>query len=180
MNKENMSKAEKRKQAFQHRKKESMKTLAIIVVVVVIAVVSIGAYYYISMDEENQNGKSSETVTPDDDKIRIPLSEISNSAEFYDYESSNGVTIRFFAVVGSDDNVHVALDACDSCFREKKGYRQEGDKMHCINCGLEYSILSIGTENTAGGCWPSYIPIELNGDSVIIKISDLEDKEYMF
>jgi len=172
------NKAERRKQALQQRRKKSMKTLAILVVV--IAVVSIGAYYVISMNEESQNSKSPETITTDDDKIRIPLSEISNSAEFYDYESSNGVTMRFFAVVGSDDDVHVALDACDSCFREKKGYRQERDKMHCINCGKEYSVLSIGTENTAGGCWPSYIPIELDTENVIIKISDLEEKEYMF
>ena len=172
------NKAERRKQALQQRRKKSMKTLAILVVV--IAVVSIGAYYVISMGGESQNSKSSETITTDDDKIRISLSEISNSAEFYDYESSNGVTMRFFAVVGSDDNVHVAFDACDVCYDAKKGYKQKSEVMHCINCGREFAINSIGTANTAGGCWPSYIPIELDTENAIIKISDLEEKEYMF
>ena len=62
MSKKNMSKAERRKQALQHRRKKSMKTLAILVVV--IAVVSIGVYYVISMNEESQNSKSYEVRSP--------------------------------------------------------------------------------------------------------------------
>jgi len=52
--------------------------------------------------------------------------------------------------------------------------------MHCINCGKEFSINSIGTDNTAGGCWPSYLPIKIENENIIINKSDLEDKQYMF
>jgi hypothetical protein len=52
--------------------------------------------------------------------------------------------------------------------------------MECRNCGLTFPIEDIGDKNTGGGCWPSFIPITINEDSVIIEKSDLEIKRYMF
>jgi len=48
--------------------------------------------------------------------------------------------------------VHVAFDACDVCYEAKKGYKQNGDVMLCLNCGKTFSITSIGIDNTVGGC----------------------------
>ena len=112
-------------------------------------------------------------------EIRIPVASISKEAEFYTHET-DGVDIRFFSVIGSDNNIHVAVDACDICYHAKMGYEQDGDDMKCINCGLKFDINGIGTVNTGGGCWPSYIPIDIDGDNVVIEISDLEEKVYMF
>jgi len=107
------------------------------------------------------------------------LSEISDNAEFYNY-NADGVIIRYFAVKGSDGDVHVAFNACDICYDRKKGYRQVGEVMQCINCGNEYIIAGLGTENIQGGCWPSYLPVNIDEDNVVIAISDLENKRYMF
>jgi uncharacterized membrane protein len=52
--------------------------------------------------------------------------------------------------------------------------------MVCINCGLKFSILGLGTENIGGGCWPSFLPIKIDGDSIIIEKKDLESKKYLF
>ena len=90
------------------------------------------------------------------------------------------VSIRYFAVKDAQGNVHVAFDACDVCYEAKKGYKQDGDVMQCLNCGKTFSITSIGTENTAGGCWPSFLPMNVDGNDVVIKITDLEAKSYMF
>ena len=76
--------------------------------------------------------------------------------------------------------VHVAFDACDVCYEAKKGYKQNGDVMQCLNCGKTFSITSIGIDNTVGGCWPSYLPMKIENDTVIIKISYLKAKSYMF
>ena len=111
--------------------------------------------------------------------IRIPLSDIGTCARFFSYDS-NEVDIKFFAVLGSDGDVHIAFDACDVCYVEKKGYTQVDDVMQCNNCGNEFPINVIGTENPGDGCWPSYLPMRIDGDDVIIKISDLEEKRDMF
>jgi uncharacterized membrane protein len=178
--KRDIKKAERRRLAFEHRKKKTKNM--VIILVALIAIISIGVFYVVSTagNEDNSNNKTTQPTMPQSDtEIRIPVGSISNDAEFYTHDSDDG-EIRFFAVIGPDDEIHVALDACDVCYGAKKGYRQEDDVMHCINCGKTFPITSLGTENTAGGCWPSYIPINIDGDDVVIQISDLEEKSYMF
>jgi uncharacterized membrane protein len=178
--KKDLDRAEKRKVMLEQRRKRTNKIL--MTSVVVMAILCIGGYFllFTGGDADIQNIESDQSsIIQTDTEINIPLSEIDGNAKFYTY-SSGGVDIKYFAVKGSDGDVHVGFDACDVCYHVKKGYRQNDDVMHCINCGLEFSINSIGTENTAGGCWPSYLPMSINGNEVVIKISDLEAKRYMF
>ena len=112
-------------------------------------------------------------------QISISLSSITTEASFYNYEH-DGTDIHYFAVKGNDDEVHVAIDACDVCYHAKKGYRQVGDEMECINCGLTFPIGDIGEKNTGGGCWPSFIPTVVTENDVLIEKTDLEDKTFMF
>ena len=71
-------------------------------------------------------------------EIRIPLSELSGTAKFYDYVLADNKKMRFFALKSSDGVYRAALDACDTCYHAKKGYHQEGDDMVCNNCGLHF------------------------------------------
>ena len=108
--------------------------------------------------------------------IKIPLSGISSNAEFYDYQG-----IEFFVVRASDGSMKTAFNACDVCYRAKKGYRQEGGDMVCNNCGNHYAIDGIGTKNLAGGgCWPGYLESSVEGDYLIIAKSSLDAGRYRF
>jgi len=108
--------------------------------------------------------------------ISIPLLEITEKAKFYE---SDG--IKFFAVKASDGSIKTAFDACDVCYSNHKGYRQEGNSMICNNCGNKYPISGLGTENLrGGGCWPGYLPNTIKEENFIIKISDLEKGRYRF
>ena len=130
-------------------------------------------------NNSNTNTNSNSELQQNETDVRISISDVSTSAKFYSYDS-NGVTVRYFAVKDKQGNVHIAFDACDVCYEAKKGYKQDGDVMQCINCGKTFSITSIGTDNTAGGCWPSFLPMNIDGNDVVIKITDLEAKSYMF
>lgn len=129
----------------------------------------------------NKNTNNNNNIQPqqNETEVRIPLTKISTTATFYSYDSQ-GVTIRYFAVKDTQGTVHVAFDACDVCYEAKKGYKQEGVQMQCLNCGKQFAITSIGTENTVGGCWPSYLHMRIDGNDVVIKIADLEAKRFMF
>jgi uncharacterized membrane protein len=144
-----------------------------------IAILILGGCTSTSKNENNANTNTYTQPQQNDTQVQIQISDISATAKFYSYDS-NGVTIRYFAVKDASGNPHVAFDACDVCYAAKKGYKQVGDVMQCLNCGRQFSISSIGTENTNGGCWPSYLPMTINGSAVIIKITDLVDKQYMF
>ena len=119
------------------------------------------------------NNESEEAV------VKIPISEIGTSAKWYTH-NSKGVTTNYFAVKGNDGKIHVAIDACDVCYSSKLGYEQTDNVMTCRNCGQTFAINSIGTENLSGGCWPSYLPYEVNGENVIINKSELDQKQFMF
>ena len=149
---------------------EINKNLLILLVVVPLALV--GFFLF--------KGKTGSAVLADDEVVKIPLSEISGTAKFYDYDS-NGVNIKYFAVKASDGSIKTAFDACDVCYRSRKGYRQEGNDMVCNNCGNHYAISGLGTKNLkGGGCWPGYLPSKIDGDYLIVGEKDLESGRYRF
>jgi uncharacterized membrane protein len=132
------------------------------------------------LDSENSANKviqsNNEQDSQSDNVVKISISEIGTSAKWYDYDGSRA----YFLVKGSDGKIHLAIDACDVCYSSKLGYKQTGDVMTCNNCGQTFPINSIGTENLSGGCWPSYLPYEVDGENVKISKSELDKKRYMF
>lgn len=171
------NKAEMRKIELARRKKRNV----VFAYIAILALVGIGISYNMFMLNEEGSSKPPATILPQDEfgEIVIPKSDIVNEANFYKYDA-NGTEIRAFSVRGSDGKEHVAFDACDQCYSEKKGYRQVDDVMKCNNCGQEFAINSIGTENIEGGCWPSYLEITEDGDNIVLKGEELEGKKFMF
>lgn len=175
-----LKRVEIRKRELLNRKKRLQKLM--LMSVILIGIISIAIFMSMSnnpngYDKSPELAQSSDVIS--ETEVGISLSDIGDNPEFYSYDA-DGVVVRYFVIKGSDGDVHVAFDACDVCYRAKKGYRQKGADMECINCGLTYPINSIGTENTAGGCWPSYLPIRIDNGQVIIENSDLAQKKWMF
>lgn len=129
--------------------------------------------------DENENGVGDDCEEAADEVV-IPLSDLSNTAQFYTWETTinPSTTVSYFAVIGTDGDPHVAFDACDVCFAAKLGYTQIGQEMSCNNCGLLFEINGIGTENTGTGCWPGYLPFEVTETDVIIQGDDLNDGDW--
>jgi len=176
-------KAEERKEIMQKRRR--MKINIGFFAVLAILIVG-GIYLVLFRDEENGNNNRSvqRTFEPEplenNGIISIPVLSIDSEAKFFSY-STEGKEVVYFAVIGDDGEVHLALDACDVCYHAKEGYTQNGDNMQCVNCGLEFNIDEIGAENKAGGgCWPSYIPFEIQDENIVIESSYLKEKAFMF
>jgi hypothetical protein len=123
-----------------------------------------------------------ESKKPSQEKLSITLNknELTQGGSYFLYRSPKNIEIKYFGILDNAGQAHIAFDACDVCYRSKKGYAIKGNYAICRNCGNRYPIQSIGTENQTGGCWPSYLPIQINGDIITIKTSDLEANDYMF
>ncbi|WP_300161951.1 DUF2318 domain-containing protein [Solidesulfovibrio sp.] len=111
------------------------------------------------------------TLSPKDDAVTIPLAEVSDGKAHFYTVSAGGKEIRFFAVKSPDGKVRTAFDACDVCFPEKKGYRQEGEFMVCVNCGRRFHASKIGEIH--GGCNPAPLAAETAGESLRITMASL-------
>lgn len=146
--------------------------LVIGIAVLVVAALAIGGLGFSSPTTGN--------ATAVGNALKISLSELSGNAKWYTY-SFEGTNIRFFAVKASDGSIKTAFDACDVCYKSKKGYHQEGDYMVCNNCGKRFAISNLGTENkNPGGCWPGYLSSYTDGSNLVINKSDLESNKWRF
>ena len=92
-------------------------------------------------------------------------------ARHYEYKKSPGERIRFFVVKSTDGVIRAAFDACEVCWRAKKGYRQEGNQMICTNCGLKFRTDKVN--EVTGGCNPSALKRSVNGGKVVITVQDV-------
>jgi uncharacterized membrane protein len=111
-------------------------------------------------------------VKPVNGVFTFPVSSFAGGkASHYLYKHSDNQWIRFFVVQGPDGVVKTAFDACDVCYRAKKGYRQESDAMLCINCGLKFKTEQIGAAK--GGCNPHPLQSAIQGDKLVITQQDV-------
>ncbi len=111
-------------------------------------------------------------LTPDNGAVRFPAADLANGkAHFYAVQSGNK-QIRIFAVKTTDGRIRTAFDACDVCFPEKKGYRQEGDFMVCANCGRRFHVSMVGEVH--GGCNPAPLASSVEGNDVRIAMADID------
>ncbi|MEK6938959.1 MAG: DUF2318 domain-containing protein [Nanoarchaeota archaeon] len=130
----------------------------------------------------NNSTIGSETVVKAENyenAIKIPLSEISTTAKFFN-QTIDGVKIEFFVVKSSNGEIKVAFNACDVCYGNQKGYVQEGKEMVCNNCKQRFEIDNLDVKNKVAGCWPSYLESKIEGDSILISQERLSERRYMF
>lgn len=93
-------------------------------------------------------------------------------ARFYSYTTGAGQSIRFFVMKSADGVVRAALDACAVCYRQRLGYRQEGDQMVCNKCGQAFASNRIN--EVTGGCNPIPLNREAASGQVIVRAAVLE------
>ena len=144
-------------------RKKQVLWAAIFVVALLVGAVSVFAFSLGRYEKVKANGGV----------VTIAASRLSDGkARFYKFEDG-GKEIAFFAVKASDGSLRTAFDACDACYKSKKGYEQQGDKLNCNNCNQKFAVNRLGP-NATGGCNPGYLPHQLSGGNISIKVDDLK------
>ena len=114
---------------------------------------------------------STQKLQADEGEFLIPISDVSDGkAHHFSHKFSEG-TGNFFVLQSSDSVIRAAFDACDVCFRSRRGYRQDGDLMICNSCGQRFPSVRINVEK--GGCNPAPLNRTTRGDDLVITIADL-------
>lgn len=172
---------ETKRAQFAEPPKAKSKTMLILIVALV-AGVAVAAYLVTSSSSDkptviaapDQPGKPAATA-----ELRVPVADVAGGrAKFFDYKLANNQQVRFFVVKSSEGDYRAALDACEVCAHAKQGYRQEGDDMVCNNCGKKFATALIG--KISGGCHPVGLTATADGDSLVIRKSELESGSKYF
>lgn len=105
--------------------------------------------------------------------VSLPVATFADGvARFYRYTTAAGRELKFFVMRSSDGVVRAAFDACDTCYRERKGYHQQGDVMVCNNCGRTFRSVDINV--LQGGCNPAPLERTVVGDQLVVKAASLD------
>jgi uncharacterized membrane protein len=111
-------------------------------------------------------------VQADGGAIRIPLEQLADGkAHFFSYAAGGESSARFFVLKTADGSYHAALDACEACYSEHKGYVQRGQDVVCNECGRQYRTDEI--DDGPGQCVPVSLPRQVNGADLVIAAEDL-------
>jgi len=99
--------------------------------------------------------------------VRLAAAQFDDGvARFYTHTTAAGQEVRFFVMKSSDGVIRAAFDACDVCYRERKGYRQQGDVMVCVNCSQTFP--STGINVLQGGCNPAPLDRQVVDGQVVL------------
>lgn len=179
--------AELRKELVMEKRRK--QDILFVIFIIIFAVVGIGGYlFYSNMSNSNENSDNVADIEPEpvedgyviteNNEVQIATSKIDDGkAHFYTYDT-NGVQVRFFVLKSSDGVLRAAFDTCDTCYREKKGYRQEGDDMVCNNCGLKFASIRINEQK--GGCNPAPLDRRVDSENLYININDIKAGSWYF
>lgn len=141
--------------------------LVLLVAFVVVCVQSMAA------DQPPAPGFTAAETVPRGEDVLLPASAFADGkARFYRYLTAAGHETRFFVIKSPDGVVRAALDACDNCFRQRRGFRQVGDHLICNECGGTFSPQHINV--LKGGCSPSPLERTVDGDHVVVRAAALE------
>lgn len=160
--------AQKRAQFEQPRSRTSLHL--ILAGVALVAVIAVAVFVVM-----NRGGGTPATATsastPGGD-VTLPLSQVNDGkAHFYTYDA-NGTTVKYFVLASKDGTVRAALDACEVCYPQQKGYHQAGDAMQCNNCGKTFPSAKINV--ITGGCNPIPLKRTVSGGDLVITASSLQ------
>jgi uncharacterized membrane protein len=164
-----------KEQQIQSPAKKSQGTLWLVVIAILVTASALVGWLGIP---GTGGVPATKSVTASAGKVSIPVAELNDGqAHFYSYKGQ-GEKMTFFVIKGTDGTLRAAFDACDVCYKEKKGYEQKGEQMICKNCNMAFPVAKIGT--VSGGCNPSPLKSTQNGATLEIASGDLEGGAHYF
>ena len=118
-------------------------------------------------------------VTPRDGAIRLPVEEVHDGkVHFFTYKKS-GKRINFLVRTDGKDKLSACFDACFTCYKHKKGYRQEGTDLVCNECSMKFRLADEHWDNTQG-CSPIALKSRIENNEMVIMAEDLEKGGKLF
>ncbi len=163
-----MSERETKREQFNDTPSSGKKFL-VPVVLLIVAVVAVGGWLFLG---QNAIAGPEMVEAGHDGKVRFAAADFADGkARFYRFEG-NSAEIDFFVVRSQDGVIRTAFDTCDVCYKERKGYRQEGNDMVCNNCDQRFKTDLVNV--VKGGCNPAPLNRQQVGETVVIATSDIE------
>lgn len=129
-------------------------------------------YLMLGEQEEDSTVYRSTQAEQSEGRIAYPVGLFSDGkARHFEYETPEGIVVKYFVLKSSDGVIRAAFDACDVCWPAGKGYYQDGDVMVCRNCSRRFA--SVRVNEVKGGCNPAPLQRRVENGQLVIETADL-------
>jgi len=119
-----------------------------------------------------KSGKA-ERLTASGGVVQIDAGQIpAGGLKFFSY-LAGGKEVLFFVVRTEGGEYKAALDACETCYTNRMGYRAEPGCVVCGYCGNRFSFNTM--DNGLGGCRPIKLVTRRDGGRLLIDERELQD-----
>lgn len=157
-------------------KSQDKKKTNLVWMLIGLGVVLAGSYLFLGGDGQGQAASltaSAQAAPAVAGEVSYPVSDFDDGqAKFFQYKAADGIVVKYFVIKSADGTIRAAFDACDSCWPEGKGYKQQGDDMVCNNCRMRFASNKINV--VSGGCNPSPLNRRIDQGRVIFTTKDLD------
>ena len=167
-----MSDRQNKREQFTEKKSQSK---AIVLVAALALILGLGVAGWTLL---GSSPSGYQKVDPRGGMVSIPVEKISDGqAHFFVYDGG-AAPISFFVLKSHDGVIRAAFDSCDVCYKDKRGYRQEGDFMVCNNCDQKFQSDRIN--DVSGGCNPAPLERLVRDGQLLIAEADLKAGAWYF
>ena len=114
-----------------------------------------------------------ERVSPGrDGLVRISLAELGREqVRFFRFLNAGNQEVKFFVGRDGQDEIQVAFDANELCYKLKRGYRHDGSWMVCNKCDRSFRLDQINAGG--GGCNAVPVVHRVQGTELLLAENDL-------
>lgn len=114
-----------------------------------------------------------EKVMPAADRtVRVPLDGLdAGEIRFYRFLNRSNQEVQFFVARDAAGTLQVALNASESDYKRKRGFRLEGEWI--VNNKCETAVRLVEVNAGSGGCRPVPLEHRVEGDSLVIAETDI-------
>lgn len=141
---------------------------------IILTVIAFGFFPAVS---DSAFWQKTKVLTPQQGALRIPVGDVSDGkAHFFKVKADDGTMVTFFVLKSRDGVIRAAIDACDVCYREGKGYVQKGDFMVCEKCGRQFASDKINV--ITGGCNPVGVDRKIQAGQLVIGMKEINQKSW--
>ena len=131
-----------------------------------------GGYFMFGKQDATSSLSDSTAIQRSETEIAYPVELFNDGkAQHFQYETGEGIAIKYFILKSSDSVIRAAFDACDVCWPAGKGYYQDGDVMVCRNCGRKFA--SVRVNEVKGGCNPAPLRRRVENNKLVIEVADV-------
>lgn len=107
-----------------------------------------------------------------DGKVRIAVGDLGkDEVRFFRFLNTSNQEVKLFVGRDGGGTVQVGFDANEICFKQKRGYRHEGEWLVCNKCDKAFKLAEVNAGG--GGCKPVPIRHQVAGTEVVLAEADI-------